>query len=35
MVVAKKIVTGTFVRNNFQAPDTLLELAGADENSID
>ena len=25
----------TFVRNNFQAPDTLLELAGADENSID
>ena len=25
----------TFMRNNFQAPDTLLELAGADENSID
>jgi DNA helicase-2/ATP-dependent DNA helicase PcrA len=25
----------TFVRNNFQAPDTLLELAGADENSTD
>jgi DNA helicase-2/ATP-dependent DNA helicase PcrA len=25
----------TFVRNNFQAPDTLLEVAGADENSTD